>query len=74
MAKMLSCKDCGVEFEFSEEESEFYAKMGFADPIRCKMCRLKKKSKFGGGNDRQRLQTKFGDARIGSFRDNRSQS
>lgn len=49
-AKMLPCQDCGVEFEFTTEEQEFYATKGFSDPKRCKPCRdAKKQARRGGG-------------------------
>jgi CxxC-x17-CxxC domain-containing protein len=41
--KTLTCADCGNQFEFSEEEQNFFAEKGFADPKRCPDCRSAKK-------------------------------
>ena len=41
--RMLSCVDCGTDFEFTAEEQEFFAKKGFGEPKRCPTCRSKKK-------------------------------
>jgi len=32
---LLECKDCGVEYEFSEREKKFYAKKKLSVPVRC---------------------------------------
>lgn len=40
---LLECKDCGVEFEFSEREKKFYAKKKLSIPVRCPDCRKEKK-------------------------------
>ena len=38
--KMLTCKDCGNEFVFSEREQQFFAEKGFQNqPQRCRDCR-----------------------------------
>lgn len=43
--KTLNCKDCNVEFVFTEGEQEFYAERGFVnEPQRCKSCRDQRKS------------------------------
>ena len=42
-AKILTCQDCGKEFEFSAEEQKFFADKGFEEPKRCKDCRNAKK-------------------------------
>ena len=40
----LVCKDCGVEFVFSEGEQAFFAEKGFtSNPIRCPECRKARK-------------------------------
>ena len=39
----LVCKDCGKEFEFTENDQRFYAEKGFEPPKRCKECRQKRK-------------------------------
>jgi CxxC-x17-CxxC domain-containing protein len=38
-ARVLSCTDCGAQFEFSAEEQERFAARGFSEPKRCKRCR-----------------------------------
>lgn len=54
MNKVIVCKDCGQEFDFSEEEQAFYQEKGFNDPIRCRNCRKLKKQRFnkGGRNEK----------------------
>ena len=56
--KVLSCKDCGRDFDFSASEQEFYAEKGFTnEPGRCPECRAAKKEQTrnqgGGGYARQ---------------------
>lgn len=47
--KMLTCKECGREFEFSAAEQEFYAEKGFQnEPGRCPECRAARKSERNG--------------------------
>lgn len=42
--RTLSCKDCGVDFDFSAAEQAFYAEKGFQnDPTRCPSCRQARK-------------------------------
>ncbi len=64
--KTLNCKDCNMEFVFSEGEQAFYKEKGFEnEPQRCPECRKAKKAQrrnngggfnnsgrggFGGGN------------------------
>lgn len=52
--KTLTCKDCGSEFVFTENEQAFYKEKGFEnEPQRCASCRAAKKAQrnsFGGGN------------------------
>ncbi len=53
--KVLVCKDCGEEFNFSASEQEFYAEKGFTnEPGRCPQCRAAKKNQMksnrGGGS------------------------
>ncbi len=44
--KTLKCKDCGVDFTFTESEQQFYAEKGFEnEPARCKDCRAAKKDR-----------------------------
>ena len=42
--KKIICKDCGVEFDFTVGEQEFYKEKGFEnDPVRCTACRRARK-------------------------------
>jgi hypothetical protein len=42
--KVLTCKDCGSEFVFTEGEQAFYKEKGFDnEPQRCPDCRKAKK-------------------------------
>lgn len=46
--KILICKDCGAEFEFTAGEQEFYASKGFTnEPQRCRACRAAHKNTRG---------------------------
>lgn len=46
--KILICKDCGAEFEFTAGEQEFYAEKGYTnEPQRCKACRSNRKNSRG---------------------------
>ncbi|HMO57411.1 MAG TPA: zinc-ribbon domain containing protein [Roseiflexaceae bacterium] len=48
--KVLTCRDCGMEFVFTAGEQEFYAQKGFTnEPSRCPSCRQQRKSSGGGG-------------------------
>ena len=54
--KILTCKECGREFEFTASEQEFYAEKGFTnEPGRCPECRAARKSqnRMSGGFSRQ---------------------
>ena len=49
--KTLTCKDCNMEFVFSEGEQAFYKEKGFEnEPQRCPECRKAKKAQRRGGN------------------------
>lgn len=38
--KILTCKDCGSEFIFTDREQQFFAEKGFTNqPQRCRDCR-----------------------------------
>ena len=39
---LLTCVDCGAEFEFTEREAVFYQGKGWNPPRRCKTCRIKR--------------------------------
>ena len=44
--KVLKCRDCGVDFEFTAREQEFYAEKGFQnEPGRCPACRSARKQR-----------------------------
>ncbi len=61
--KTLICKDCNMEFVFSEGEQAFYKEKGFEnEPQRCPECRKAKKAqRRGGGN------SNFGNSGRGGF-------
>lgn len=42
--KKIICKDCKKEFTLTVGEQSFYAEKGFAEPVRCKDCRAKRKA------------------------------
>lgn len=49
--KTLTCKDCNMEFVFSEGEQAFYKEKGFEnEPQRCPECRKARKAQRRGGN------------------------
>ena len=43
----LTCRDCGKEFVFTEGEQDFYERMGFTYPSRCRECRSSKEKQNG---------------------------
>jgi len=46
--KLLQCADCGVEFNFSADDQEFYAQKGYSAPKRCSTCRSNRKASSSG--------------------------
>ena len=47
--KVLTCKDCGLEFVFSGREQQFFADKGFQNqPQRCRECRQVRRAQAGG--------------------------
>ncbi len=42
--KTIVCRNCGNEFTFTVGEQKFYEEKGFADPVRCRDCRAKRKA------------------------------
>ena len=47
--KSLTCKDCGMEFVFTEGEQAFYKEKGFEnEPQRCPNCRKARKQQRRG--------------------------
>jgi CxxC-x17-CxxC domain-containing protein len=47
--KVLTCRDCGNTFTFTEGEQAFYQQKGFSEPIRCPDCRAAKRANRSGG-------------------------
>ena len=43
-SKILKCKICGNEFEWSADEQQFYADRNLVEPKRCPDCRSKRKT------------------------------
>jgi DNA-directed RNA polymerase subunit RPC12/RpoP len=51
--KIITCKDCGAEFYFTESEQAFYKEKGFDnDPVRCPDCRRARKAQRDNGQRR----------------------
>jgi CxxC-x17-CxxC domain-containing protein len=48
--KVLICKDCGAQFDFTVRDQQFYVEKGFEnEPQRCRDCRNARKSQRAGG-------------------------
>lgn len=47
--KILTCRECGATFTFTEGEQAFYAQKGFSEPTRCPSCRAAKKASRNSG-------------------------
>ena len=47
--KILTCRECGATFTFTEGEQAFYAQKGFSEPTRCPSCRAAKKANRNSG-------------------------
>ena len=47
--KVLTCRDCGTTFTFTEGEQAFYQQKGFSEPIRCPDCRAAKRASRNSG-------------------------
>ncbi|MEG6585553.1 zinc-ribbon domain containing protein [Dendrosporobacter sp. 1207_IL3150] len=53
--KKLSCKECGVAFNFTASEQSFYAEKGFQnEPSRCPECRAARKAQNNNSNNNRR--------------------
>ena len=51
--KTITCKSCGTDFVFTENEQAFYKEKGFEnEPQSCPPCRKAKKQQLRGGNSR----------------------
>jgi CxxC-x17-CxxC domain-containing protein len=49
--RLLSCVECGAQFEFSADEQRHFEARGFAAPKRCRPCRAEKRRRQpGAGN------------------------
>ena len=48
----LTCRDCSMQFTFTEGEQSFYQERGFSPPTRCPQCRQRRKAErnAGGGS------------------------
>lgn len=56
--KNLSCKECGVNFDFTAAEQAFYAEKGFQnEPSRCPQCRAARKAQNGGRTNNSGFRT-----------------
>lgn len=40
----IRCRDCGVDFTWAAGEQQFFAQMNYNPPVRCKVCRDKRKA------------------------------
>jgi CxxC-x17-CxxC domain-containing protein len=59
--KILTCKDCGSEFIFSEREQLFFAEKGFANqPQRCRECRQARRGSSEGHLARVHTRPSYG--------------
>lgn len=43
MMKIIECKDCGMEFEYTDQQQKKYQLLGYKAPVRCKACRAKRR-------------------------------
>ena len=60
------CRDCTQPFMFTVRDQEFFTKMNFTPPNRCKPCRDKRKAeKNGGGAGAQQGRPPVGQAPLG---------
>ena len=46
--KTINCQDCHQDFIFRAKDQEFFARMNFTEPKRCKPCRDNKKAQREG--------------------------
>jgi CxxC-x17-CxxC domain-containing protein len=54
--KVLTCRDCGQEFVFTESEQRFFAEKGFSnEPGRCPECRRARRQTSGGSRGGERV-------------------
>lgn len=50
--QVLTCKDCGAQYDFTEGEQSFYAERSLTPPKRCKACRDARKSQKNNAQPR----------------------
>ena len=43
IAETIVCKECGEEFSITNGEKEWYLKRGLSVPVRCPLCRCRRK-------------------------------
>ena len=53
--KVLTCKECGVEFVFTVGEQEFYAEKGFQHSRPMPECRRRRKAESRGGSGEREM-------------------
>ncbi len=49
--KVIVCKECEKEFDFTAGEQSFYEKNKFSEPVRCKACRDARKANKNAKNE-----------------------
>ncbi|RJQ55692.1 MAG: hypothetical protein C4530_15785 [Desulfobacteraceae bacterium] len=57
-SEIITCVQCGREFEFTEREQHLAEKMGFDSPRRCPDCRRKKNKIASEDDERKRRDRK----------------
>lgn len=70
--KKIVCRNCGTEFIFTVGEQKFYEEKGFAEPVRCKECRNKRKAEKeqSTGKTEQQKKDDFENMMMKYFREN----
>jgi len=70
--KKIVCRNCGIEFIFTVGEQKFYEEKGFAEPVRCKECRNKRKAEKEQSTEKTEQQKKddFENMMMKYFREN----
>ena len=48
--KTLTCVECNLEFNFSDDDQRFHAEKGYTEPKRCPSCRSARRNSGGGGS------------------------
>lgn len=69
--KVIVCRNCGKEFTFKVGEQRFYEEKGFAEPVRCKECRDKRKAEREASEEKTQEQKDADlEAMLQKFREN----